>query len=45
MSRPLGTFLKENAVLVAGIALPLMLVVLFIWKDGMEIDHMSLTVL
>ncbi len=29
MSRPLGTFLKENAVLVAGIALPLMLVVLF----------------
>lgn len=29
MSRPLGSFLKENAVLVAGVALPLMLVILF----------------
>jgi hypothetical protein len=29
MSRPLGSFLKENAVLIAGIALPLMLVILF----------------
>lgn len=29
MSRPLGSFLKENAVLIAGVALPLMLVILF----------------
>ncbi len=41
MSRPLGQFLKENAVLVAGVALPLMLVVLFTFARALPAKNVA----